>query len=60
MSERKVDLKVGDTEVVKHEASMLDTIVTGETSRWTVDGDWYDSRTDAIQAAADIEDEKRQ
>lgn len=55
---RKVDITVGDAEVVKHEATLLGTVLGAE-SDYTVNGERFDDRSDAIDRAVEIEDEKR-
>lgn len=56
--ERKIDLTIGDTDVVKHEATLVGTLLGAETD-WTVEGEKFDTRAEAIERAVEIEDKKR-
>ena len=55
MGDRKVDITIGDTEVVKHEPDGITEALGLDSTRYTVDGEWYGSREDAIQAAVEKE-----
>jgi hypothetical protein len=56
--ERKVDITVGDTEVIKHEATFFGSACLGAETDWSVDGKTFSNRGDAIDRAIEIEDNR--